>query len=119
MAGVASEARADEAPKPADAAAAKDVTRKLASFVVSSQPEDIPHLVNKEASRTLLNWAACAVGGSRHETVDIAVGALAPFAGPAQATLLGRKERMDVLNAAMINGIASSRLAQTNQPPHD
>lgn len=108
LAGIAADANADEPARPSNSAAAgKDVTRKLANFVIASKSEDVPHLVNKEAARTLLNWAACAVGGSRHETVDIAVSALAPFAGPAQATLLGRKERMDVMNAALINGIAS------------
>ena len=107
LAGIAAEARADDAPASGAVAAGKDVTRKLANYVITSQPEDVPHLVNKEAARTLLNWAACAVGGSRHETVDIAVSALTPFAGPGQATLLGRKERMDVMNAALINGIAS------------
>jgi 2-methylcitrate dehydratase PrpD len=111
LAGIAAEANADDTARPADPAAAavqaKDVTRKLARFVVDSKAEDVPHLVNKEAARTLLNWAGCAVGGSRNETVDIAVAALTPFAGPAQATLLGRKERLDVLNAALINGIAS------------
>lgn len=108
IAGLAAEARADELAKPAGTSVAgKDATRKLASYVVASKPDDVPHLVNKEASRTLLNWAACAIGGSHHQTVEIAYSALAPFAGPAQATLLGRKERMDVLNAALINGIAS------------
>lgn len=108
LAGLAAEADADETARPADSAASgKDVTRKLAEFVVASKPEVIPQAVRKEAARTLLNWAACAVGGSGHQTVDIAVSALSPFAGPAQATLLGRKERMDVLNAALINGIAS------------
>jgi 2-methylcitrate dehydratase PrpD len=108
LAGVAGDAKADDSARPTDTVGqAKDVTRKLARFVVDSKAEDVPHLVNKEAARTLLNWAACAVGGSRNETVDIAVSALTPFAGPAQATLLGRKERLDVLNAALINGIAS------------
>ena len=112
LTGIAAEASADDNARPAQsasqiAAQAKDVTRKLAKFVVESKAEDVPQLVNKEAARTLLNWAACAVGGSRNETVDIAVSALAPFAGPPQATLLGRKERLDVLNAALINGIAS------------
>ncbi len=112
LAGMAAEANADDAPGSAEAAAqaavnSKDVTRKLAHYVVASKPQDVPSAVNKEAARTLLNWAACAVGGSRNQTVDIAVSALSPFAGPAQATLLGRKERMDVLNAALINGIAS------------
>jgi 2-methylcitrate dehydratase PrpD len=108
LAGLAAEAKGDDKTAPAqDGAQAKDVTRRLAQFVVTSKPEDVPHLVNKEAARTLLNWVGCAVGGSRHETVEIAIGALAPFAGSAQATILGRKERMDVLNAALINGIAS------------
>ena len=108
LAGLAAEAKGDDKITPVQApAAAKDVTRKLAQYVVASKPEEVPHLVNKEAARTLLNWVGCAVGASRHESVEIAIGALAPFAGPAQATLLGRKERMDVLNAALVNGIAS------------
>ncbi|EJL82851.1 hypothetical protein involved in propionate catabolism, partial [Herbaspirillum sp. CF444] len=48
-----------------------------------------------------------AVGGPRHETVDIAVSALTPFSGPAQASLLGRSERFDIMNAAFINGVSS------------
>ena len=63
--------------------------------------------VRKEARRTLLNWVGCAVGGSRHETVDIAIAALAPFSGPAQASVLGRRERLDILHAALMNGISS------------
>ncbi len=61
----------------------------------------------KEATRTLLNWVGCAVGGSRHETVDIAISALKPFSGPAQASVLGRRDRMDILHAALMNGISS------------
>jgi 2-methylcitrate dehydratase PrpD len=49
----------------------------------------------------------CAVGGSAHETVDRALRALRPFAGPDQATILGRRERIDVLHAALLNGISS------------
>ena len=94
------------APKP-DLTVAKDVTRRLARYVVSARPEDLPDSVRKEATRTLLNWVGCAVGGSRHETVDTAISALSPFSGPAQATILGRHERMDVLHAALMNGISS------------
>jgi 2-methylcitrate dehydratase PrpD len=75
--------------------------------VVGARREEVPAAVRKEAARTLLNWVGCAVGGSRHETVGIAMRALAPFAGPAQATVLGRKDRMDVMNAALMNGISS------------
>jgi 2-methylcitrate dehydratase PrpD len=84
-----------------------DVTRTLAAYVVNAKREDLPAPVRREACRTLLNWAGCTIGGSRHETVDIAVRALRPFSGPRQASLLGRRERMDALHAALINGIAS------------
>jgi 2-methylcitrate dehydratase PrpD len=92
---------------PADPAAPSDVTRRLAAYVVHAPPEDVPAAIRAEASRTLVNWAGCTVGGSRHETVDIAVRALAPFSGPRQATLLGRRERLDALHAALVNGISS------------
>jgi 2-methylcitrate dehydratase PrpD len=84
-----------------------DVTRTLAAYVVNAQPQDLPAPVRAEACRTLLNWAGCAVGGSRHETVDIAVRALGPLSGPAHASLLGRRERLDMLHAALVNGISS------------
>ena len=47
------------------------------------------------------------MGGSRHETVEIAIRALKPFSGPEQASVLGRKDRLDVLNASLMNGISS------------
>ena len=47
------------------------------------------------------------MGGSRHETVEIAIRALKPFSGPEQASVLGRKDRLDVLNASLVNGISS------------
>ena len=91
----------------AESDAGKDVTRTLARHIVSAKPSDLPAPVRKEAARTLLNWVGCSVGGSRHETVGIAISALAPFSGPAQASILGRKERLDILHAALINGISS------------
>ncbi len=84
-----------------------DVTRRLAAWAVSSRKEDVPPAVRREAARTALNWIGCAVGGSRHETVDIAIRALKPFCGPAQASVLGRKDRLDLLNTSLMNGISS------------
>jgi 2-methylcitrate dehydratase PrpD len=86
---------------------APDVTRILAEYVVSAKLADIPAPVRKETARTLLNWTGCAIGGSRTEAVENAVAALTPFFGRPQATLLGRKERVDVFHAALLNGISS------------
>jgi len=74
---------------------------------VHARADDLPAPVRTEACRTLVNWAGCAVGGAQQATVGIAVRALRPFSGPAQASLLGRPERMDALHAALLNGISS------------
>ena len=105
FAGFAEAAAAEPAamPKPAETG----VTRTLARYVVEAKYDDLPEAVRKEGVRTLFNWVGVAVGGSHHETVDAAVAALAPFSGPAQASLLGRPERFDVMNAAFLNGVAS------------
>src|SRR5258706_4067015 len=84
-----------------------EVTKTLARFVVESRDTDIPQKVRHEAARSILNWLGCAVGGCRHETIDRALAALTPFCGPAQATVLGRGERLDIMHAALINGISS------------
>ncbi len=82
-------------------------TRALAAYTVATRFDALPAPVVHEAHRALLNWAGCAVGGSGHVTVDRAWRAVSPFVGPAQATVLGRATRADILHAALLNGIAS------------
>ncbi|HEY4264827.1 MAG TPA: MmgE/PrpD family protein [Micropepsaceae bacterium] len=84
-----------------------EVTRTLARYVVNSKLGDIPDAVKREGVRSILNWLGCAVGAARHEAVECAMAALLPFAGPAQASILGREEKTDILNAALMNGITS------------
>ena len=84
-----------------------EVTKILAQFVVDSRYADIPEPVRHEAKRSVLNWLGCAVGASRHEGIDIALAALSAFSGPAQASVLGRGERLDIMHAALLNGISS------------
>lgn len=84
-----------------------EVTGRLAQWVCESEFRSVPDAVRREAARTLLNWMGCAVGGSRHESVDIALQALGPFMGKPQASVLGRTERVDALHAALLNGLGS------------
>ena len=83
------------------------VTRALARYVADARPEEAPEGVYREAIRSLLNWAGCAVGGGQHHAVDVALAALTPLAGKPEASLFGRKEKLDSLNAALVNGISS------------
>ncbi len=84
-----------------------EVTRTLARYVVASDLNDIPDSVQKEAVRSLVNWLGCAVGACHHETVDRALEALGAFSGKAEATLMGRGEKVDIFLAALLNGISS------------
>lgn len=95
-----------EAMTPSPAPTPK-VTRILARYIVGARYEQLPENVRKEGVRTLLNWVGVAVGGSQHETVNNAVSALRPFSGPEQATILGCRDRLDVMNAAFVNGVSS------------
>ncbi len=99
----------DGTKKPAQVPteASKDVTKILARYMVTAKYEDLPENVRQEGIRTLLNWVGVTVGGSRHQTVNIAVSALGPFSGPPQASILGRREHFDIMNAAFINGVSS------------
>ncbi|MBO4225820.1 MmgE/PrpD family protein [Bradyrhizobium neotropicale] len=103
----ASTAFAQTSTSASATAPAMDVTHALARYLVTASYDDLPANVRKEGVRTLLNWVGVAIGGSRHETVDIAVSALSPFSGPQQASLFGRRERFDIMNAAFINGVSS------------
>jgi 2-methylcitrate dehydratase PrpD len=87
-----------------------DVTAELAAFVADSRWEDIPAAVRHEPKRALLNILGAAFAGCRHAAVDHAVAVLAPFSGPAEATILGRGERTDALTAAFVNAAAANVL---------
>jgi 2-methylcitrate dehydratase PrpD len=99
------------AQKTAEAVVATvDITRGLADYVVGSRFQDIPAEVRHEAVRSLINFIGCAVAGSRHETVELALAALKDLGASGEAVVLGRSERLDAMNAALINGISSAVL---------
>ncbi len=85
----------------------QNVTRRLAEYVVEAEHSDVPEGIRHEGKRALLNWFGCALGGCRHAAVDRALSALGQVSGPPQATVIGRPERLDVLHAALLNGISS------------
>src|ERR1700727_1041598 len=82
-------------------------TKALANWVVKSRLEDIPDDGRREALGGIINYTGCALGGSPDAAVNLAMQAFAPFFGPATASILGRKERVDPLHASLMNGIGS------------
>ena len=49
--------------------------------LVSKFRAALPDAVRREGSRALLHSLGCSIGGCRHETVEAALDAVAPFAG--------------------------------------
>jgi 2-methylcitrate dehydratase PrpD len=82
-------------------------TAELVDYLLKSRPEVIPADVRHDGKRALLNVVGCALGGARHPAMDIAIDALAPFAGAPTCAVIGRPERYDPLFASLLNGISS------------
>jgi 2-methylcitrate dehydratase PrpD len=86
---------------------APPVTRILAEFASEHPSRGWSDDVEREAHRTFLNWMGCAIGAARHPTLESALAAMQELAPSAQASILGRSERVDMATAALLNGIAS------------
>ena len=83
------------------------VTRILAEFVAQHPSRGWSDTVDHEAHRTFYNWLGCAIGAAHHEAADAAVAAVRLLEPSAQATVLGRSEKLDMGSAALVNGITS------------
>ena len=86
---------------------APPVTRILAQFVANHPSRGWEDAIEHEAHRALLNWAGCAIGASRHPTIEAALASVRELEPSKQACLLGRTERVDMASAALLNGISS------------
>src|SRR5580692_9531450 len=86
------------------------VTATLAKFVAETRWQDLPAEATHQAKRSLMNFFAVALTGCRNETIETALRTLAMFSGGKQAAIVGRRERIDALNAAFINAAGSNVL---------
>lgn len=85
-----------------------EIARRLADYIVTARPGDLPEPARLEARRAFFNIVGCMLGGAQHEVIGLADDVLSEFSGPAQATLFGRSRKADVLHAALINCFGSS-----------
>jgi 2-methylcitrate dehydratase PrpD len=85
-----------------------EATSRMVDYVLATTPDSLPASVRREALRSFVNIVGCTVGGSRHDAVAMTEAALLPFAGEAQATLVGRGRKCDILTASLINCLSSS-----------
>jgi 2-methylcitrate dehydratase PrpD len=85
-----------------------EITATLARFIAGTQLSDFPERVRHEAKRSILNFMSTALAGCREDAVEIALSSLATFTGAQQATVIGRRERVDGLSAAFLNAASGN-----------
>jgi 2-methylcitrate dehydratase PrpD len=84
------------------------VTARLADYVVATRVEDVPAPVVHQAKRSFMNYFAVALAGCRSGPIETLLRSLAPFSGGRQATIVGRRERLDALGATFINAASAN-----------
>ena len=87
------------------------ITQTLSRYVTSSRYDALPPAVRHEGVRAFVNYVGCAAGGSREDDVALMLDVLAQYNGSSEAGVIGRRERLDALNATFINSMSSSALA--------
>lgn len=84
-------------------------TQKLVQWVFDTQWTDIDVSIKNSVASSWMNWLACALGGASSPDSDRLIRALAPF-GHGDAQLIGRAEKFDPANAALIHAFTSNIL---------
>ena len=86
------------------------VTEILARWAVATPCEALPAAVAHQAKRSLMNFFAVALTGCRDAAIETTLASLAAFSAGGQATVIGRRERLDPLSAAFINAAGANVL---------
>lgn len=84
------------------------ITGELARFVAASRWADIPMEVRHEAKRSLLNFFAVALSACHDPTIEKAAHTFKRFSAGADAAIIGRSNRTDILNAAALNAMSAN-----------
>jgi 2-methylcitrate dehydratase PrpD len=84
------------------------VTQRLAQWVADTAWQDVPAVVRHEAKRSLVNYLAVALAGCTDPTLDKAVRTYQRFSAGERASVIGRVERVDMLNAAALNAMSAN-----------
>ena len=83
------------------------VTNNLALHITKTTYDQFSENAIFEAKRSLLNWLGVAIGAAKHESMDKVLTVAKLTASQPQATVLGRNEKVDMLFAALLNGMSS------------
>ena len=102
----------------AQASSGQPAGATLGAFITQSRFADVPAAVTREAKRSVLNLVGTCLGGRRDPAVPRLIDVLRPFSGNPEAVVIGQPDRLDMLNAALVNAVAGNTLEfdDTHQP---
>jgi 2-methylcitrate dehydratase PrpD len=89
----------------------KNITRELARFAVNTGYDDLPDKVQHEGVRAFTNFVGCASGGASEAVCAKMLETIAEFNGKSDSIVIGSHVKLDALNAALMNALASAALA--------
>jgi 2-methylcitrate dehydratase PrpD len=81
-----------------------NTTKMFGEFLARFRFEDLSERAVHEARRGLIDWIGCALAGSSHPTIDKLLAVLTAISGKPQASVLGRKRKLGLLEVALANG---------------
>ncbi|NPT37448.1 MmgE/PrpD family protein [Paraburkholderia xenovorans] len=84
------------------------VTQRVAQWVADTTWQDVPAAVRHEARRSLVNYLAVALAGCSDPTLGKAVRTYQRFSAGEGSSVIGRRERFDMLNAAALNAMSAN-----------
>jgi len=87
-----------------------DVTERLAQFIAETRWDALAPPVAHAAKRSLMNFFAVALTGCRETVIETMLRSLATFSAERQATVIGRRERVDALTATFLNAASANVL---------
>jgi 2-methylcitrate dehydratase PrpD len=80
------------------------LTKTLAAHLAAAQFADLSPAAQHAARRGILDWIGCALAACRHPEIDILTGVLTETGGRPQASVLGRGQKLGLLEAPLANG---------------
>jgi 2-methylcitrate dehydratase PrpD len=80
------------------------LTKTLCGHLAAAQFSDLTPAALHAARRGVLDWIGCALAGSGHRTVATLLDVLRETSGRPQATVLGRRLKLGLLDAPLANG---------------
>jgi 2-methylcitrate dehydratase PrpD len=83
---------------------AETLTKTLCAHLAAARPDDLSAAARHAARRGVLDWIGCALAGSPHPTISRLVAVLQETGGRPQATVLGRRLKLGLLDAPLANG---------------